>query len=73
MSTNKGERDSAEREQIMNVFQTDGEVDGFSDVTAEGSTTDIGSPDPGVAPDAPKPVSPEEYAKEQKEARKEKE
>jgi hypothetical protein len=57
----------------MNTFDTDGEVDGFSDVTAEGSTTEVGSPDPGVAGDAPKPLSPEEYAKLQKEAREEKE
>lgn len=56
----------------MNAFQTDGEVDGFSDATAEGSTTDIGSPDPGTAEGALTPLSPEEYAKEQKEVREEK-
>lgn len=53
----------------MNAFQTDGEVDGFSDATAEGSTADVDSPDPGVAEDALKPLSPEEYAAAQKEAR----
>ena len=53
----------------MNVFLTDGEVDGFSDVTSEGSSTEVGSPDPGTAEDALKPLSPEEYAKLQKEAK----
>ena len=53
----------------MNAFQTDGEVDGFSDVTAEGSTAEVGSPDPGVAAGTPPPLSPEEYAKLQKEAK----
>ncbi len=53
----------------MNVFYTDGEVDGFSDVTTEGSETELGSPDPGFDSHAPKPLSPEEYAKLQKEAR----
>ena len=53
----------------MNAFQTDGEVDGFSDATAEGSTADVDSPDPGVAEGALKPLSPEEYAAAQKEAR----
>jgi hypothetical protein len=43
-------------------------VDGFSDT--EG-TTSTGEPDPGRAPGAPKPLSPEEYAKLQKEAREE--
>ena len=57
----------------MNTFSTDGEVDGFSDVTAEDSSTEVDSPDPGVDPHAPKPLSPEEYAKLQKEAREEKE
>ena len=55
----------------MNAFNTDGEVDGFSDVTTEGSDVEVGSPDPGVDPHAPKPLSPEEYAKLQKEAREE--
>ncbi len=53
----------------MNAFPTDGEVDGFSDVTAEGSTTQIGSPDPGLEEGVKPPLSPEEYAKLQKEAR----
>jgi hypothetical protein len=52
----------------MNVFLTDGEVDGFSDVTEEGSSTEVGSPDPG-SEGALKPLSPEEYAKLQKEAK----
>jgi hypothetical protein len=56
----------------MNVFQTD-EVDGFSDVTSEGSETEVGSPDPGVEAGTPPPLSPEEYAKLQKEAREENE
>ena len=55
----------------MNAIPTDGEVDGFSDATAEGSTTEVGSPDPGIPSDAPAPLSPEEYAKAQKEAREE--
>jgi len=55
----------------MNTFDTDGEVDGFSDVTAEGSEAEVDSPDPGSDPSAPKPLSPEEYAKAQKEAREE--
>ncbi len=57
----------------MNAFHTDGEVDGFSDATSEGSTTEVGSPDPGIAADAPTPLSPEEYAKAQEDAREEKE
>ena len=57
----------------MSNFSTDGEVDGFSDVTAEGSTPEVDSPDPGADPHAPKLLSPEEYAKAQKEAREEKE
>lgn len=40
-------------------------VDGFTD--SAGSTT--GEPDPGRSAAAPKPLSPEEYAKLQKEAR----
>jgi len=40
-------------------------VDGFTD-TKEGTT---GEPDPGRPQGAPKPLSPEEYAKLQKEAR----
>ena len=32
----------------MNAFPTDGEVVGFSVVTAEGSTSEIGSHDPGL-------------------------
>jgi hypothetical protein len=59
------------KEISMNAFQTDGEVDGFSDATEEGSTPEVGSPDPGIAGDAPKPLSPEEYAQAQKEAREE--
>jgi len=55
----------------MNIFDTDGEVDGFSDVTGEGSTTEVDAPDLGTDPAAPKPLSPEEYAKLQKEAREE--
>lgn len=42
-------------------------VDGFAD--AQGSTT--GEPDPGRAEGAPEPLSPEEYARLQKEAREE--
>ena len=40
-------------------------VDGFSD--SQSGT--VGEPDPGRASDAPKPLSPEEYAEAQKEAR----
>jgi len=40
-------------------------VDGFTD--SAGSTT--GEPDPGRSAAAPKPLSPEEYARLQKEAR----
>jgi len=40
-------------------------VDGFAD--AQGTAT--GEPDPGRAAGAPPPLSPEEYAKLQKEAR----
>lgn len=43
------------------------EVDGFSD--SQDSTT--GEPDPGRPAGAPPPLSPEEYAKLQKEAREE--
>jgi hypothetical protein len=42
-----------------------GPVDGFTD--SQGSTT--GEPDPGRSHDAPPPLSPEEYARLQKEAR----
>ena len=56
----------------MNTFHTDGEVDGFSDVTTEGSEIEVGSPDPGSEGALP-PLSPEEYAKLQQEAREEKE
>jgi len=57
----------------VKLFDTDETVDGFSDVTSEGSETEVDSPDPGADPHAPKPLSPEEYAKAQKEAREEKE
>ena len=51
--------------QIDNA-QTNGEVvDGFSDTDSE---TKIGSPDPGNESKV-KPLTPEEYAKAQKEAR----
>jgi hypothetical protein len=69
--TNTYARLDAQRRTKMNAFGTDGEVDGFSDVTAEGSDVEVGSPDPGIDSEAPKPLSPEEYAKLQKEAREE--
>ncbi len=47
------------------MIPTDETVDGFSD--SENGTT--GEPDPGRPAGAPKPLSPEEYAKLQKEAR----
>jgi hypothetical protein len=43
-------------------------VDGFSDADAD-TETGADAPDPGRNPKAPKPLSPEEYAKAQKEAR----
>lgn len=43
------------------------EVDGFSD----SQDSNIGEPDPGRPAGAPPPLSPEEYAKLQKEAREE--
>ena len=54
----------------MKPTDSNSPVDGFSDT--EG-TTDVDSPDSGRSPDAPKPLSPEEYAKLQKEAREENE
>jgi hypothetical protein len=45
---------------------TDEPVDGFSDTQGETTT---GEPDPGVAKGAQPPLSPEEYARLQKEAR----
>ena len=53
----------------MSAFYTDGEVDGFSDVTSEGSEVEVSSPDPGFNRHAAQPLSPEEYAMLQKEAR----
>ena len=45
---------------------TDEPVDGFSDTQGE---TTIGEPDPGMPHGAQPPLSPEEYARLQKEAR----
>jgi hypothetical protein len=50
----------------MQNIPTDEPVDGFSDTQGE---TTIGEPDPGVAHGAKPPLSPEEYARLQKEAR----
>jgi hypothetical protein len=50
------------------------EVDGFSDSQGEKQGEQErrpAPPDPGAAPDAEAPLSPEEYAKEQREARQE--
>jgi len=53
------------------------EVDGFADVqNPQGKREDPhdaihGSPDPGRDPHAPQPLSPEEYARLEKEAREE--
>ncbi|RYG44875.1 hypothetical protein EON79_13955 [bacterium] len=51
--------------QKANMYNDPDPVDGFSD-TQSGTT---GEPDPGRPSDAPKPLSPEEYAAAQKEAR----
>jgi hypothetical protein len=50
----------------MYEIPTDEPVDGFSDTQGETTT---GEPDPGTAPGAKAPLSPEEYARLQKEAR----
>ncbi len=47
----------------------EGVVDGFSDSKGDGETPD--APDKGTDPHAKPPLSPEEYAKLQKEAREE--
>lgn len=53
----------------MCAYFTDGEVDGFSDVTSEDSEVVVSSPDPGFNRHAAQPLSPEEYVKLQREAR----
>ncbi len=61
-----GELADSDKETLL-MIPTDenGPVDGFSD--AAGSNT--GEPDPGRPAAAPKPLSPEEYAELQKDAR----
>jgi|GEM_PF-3266757 len=50
----------------MNYDPTDQPVDGFSDTQGD---TNVGEPDPGRPEGAGQPLSPEEYARLQKEAR----